>query len=114
MAETWSSIADWYAALLRQGSAMHEFSRDILLSVVPLELNGNRVLDVGCGEGLQPGHWRLAAASTRPLTDRARRPFRREDDGRSLCTVAGELMDWVTGPARCPHTAPCPNTRAKG
>ena len=40
---------------------MHEFSRDILLSVVPLELNGNRVLDVGCGEDLQPGHWRLLA-----------------------------------------------------
>ena len=36
MAETWDSIADWYAALVRGGSAMHEFSRDILLSVLPL------------------------------------------------------------------------------
>jgi len=52
VAETWDSIADWYAALVRGGSAMHEFSRDILLSVLPPTLTGGHVLDVGCGEGI--------------------------------------------------------------
>src|SRR5689334_3545362 len=28
MTETWGSIADWYAELLRQGSVMNEFARD--------------------------------------------------------------------------------------
>jgi len=52
VAETWDSIADWYAVLVRGGSAMHEFSRDILLSVLPPTLTGGHVLDVGCGEGI--------------------------------------------------------------
>lgn len=52
MAETWDSIADWYTALVRDGSAMHEFARDIVLSVVPQALKGIHVLDVGCGEGI--------------------------------------------------------------
>ena len=51
MGENWDSIADWYAALVR-GSPMHRFSRDILLSVLPPNLAGLNMLDIGCGEGL--------------------------------------------------------------
>jgi len=52
MAETWDTIADWYAERLRLGSAMHEFARDILLAALPADLNGVRVVDLGCGEGI--------------------------------------------------------------
>lgn len=51
MNESWDSIAEWYAALVRGGSPMHRFARDILLSALPLTLTGMDVLDVGCGEG---------------------------------------------------------------
>jgi 2-polyprenyl-3-methyl-5-hydroxy-6-metoxy-1,4-benzoquinol methylase len=51
------------AALWREASAMQEFCRDILLSVMPLTLNGIRVLDSGCGEGL------LTRAVTAPDAD---------------------------------------------
>ena len=52
MDETWDSIADWYTRLVRDGSVMHEFSRDILLSLLPYQLAGLDVLDLGCGEGV--------------------------------------------------------------
>jgi SAM-dependent methyltransferase len=48
----WDDIADWYASLIRSGSAMHEFARDLLLDAMPADLSGVRVLDVGCGEGI--------------------------------------------------------------
>ena len=59
--ENWDSLADWYVALVRGGSAMHEFSRDILLSEVPNILSDTPVLDVGCGKVWPHGHWPLAA-----------------------------------------------------
>lgn len=50
--ESWDTIADWYAALLRAGSALNDFNRDVLLALLPDELSGLRVLDLGCGEGI--------------------------------------------------------------
>lgn len=35
MKADWHGIADWYAALVRGGSAKHHFSRDILLNALP-------------------------------------------------------------------------------
>lgn len=110
MAETWDSIADWYAALVRDGSAMHEFSRNILLSVLPPTLTGVHVLDVGCGEGIvtraiaargaivvgvDPTSGLIAHART---TEQARPTSAtyRQDDGQTLSTVESESMDWVT------------------
>ncbi|MEE1783806.1 methyltransferase [Streptomyces sp. SP17BM10] len=52
MPDSWDTIADWYAELLRAGSAMHDFNRDVLLHHLPEELGGNRALDLGCGEGI--------------------------------------------------------------
>ncbi|MDQ0904502.1 2-polyprenyl-3-methyl-5-hydroxy-6-metoxy-1,4-benzoquinol methylase [Streptomyces canus] len=52
MTETWDTIADWYAERVRTGSAMHEFARDVLLDGLPADLRGQRILDLGCGEGL--------------------------------------------------------------
>ena len=51
MEDDWDGIAEWYAELVRGGSAMHRFSRDILLNDLPVNVIGLDVLDVGCGEG---------------------------------------------------------------
>ncbi|OKJ14048.1 hypothetical protein AMK19_10045 [Kitasatospora sp. CB01950] len=37
---------------MRDGSALHEFNRDALLAHLPERLDGQRVLDLGCGEGI--------------------------------------------------------------
>ena len=110
MAETWDSIADWYAALVRGGSAMHEFSRDILLSVLPPTLPGGHVFDVGCGEGilsraiavrgatvvgLDPTMRLIAHAQAAEQAHPTAATYRR-DDGQTLSTVDSESMDWVT------------------
>ncbi|MCL7382477.1 class I SAM-dependent methyltransferase [Streptomyces sp. 35G-GA-8] len=52
MTESWDSIADWYAELVQSGSALHGFGRDSLLARLPELLIGQRVLDLGCGEGI--------------------------------------------------------------
>lgn len=110
MAETWDSIADWYTALVRDGSAMHEFSRGILLSAVPPTLTENCVLDVGCGEGLVTRALAARGASvlgvdpTAALIAHAQdleqaHPIGatyRRDDGSTLASVASDTMDWVT------------------
>ena len=110
VAETWDSIADWYAALVRGGPAMHEFSRDILLSVLPPTLTGGHVLDVGCGEGiltraiavrgatvvgLDPTMRLIAHAQAAEQAHPTGATYRR-DDGQTLSTVDSESMDWVT------------------
>ena len=110
MIETWDSIADWYAALVRDGSAMHEFSRDILLSAVPPTLTEVHVLDVGCGEGIVTralaarGAAVLGVDPTAALIAHAQAAERahpigaiyRRDDGSTLSTVASDTMHWVT------------------
>jgi ubiquinone/menaquinone biosynthesis C-methylase UbiE len=110
VAETWDSIADWYAALVRGGSAMHEFSRDILLSVLPPTLPGGHVFDVGCGEGilsraiavrgatvvgLDPTMRLIAHAQAAEQAHPTGATYRR-DDGQTLSVVDSESMDWVT------------------
>lgn len=51
MADSWNSTADWYAERLRTGSPMNDFARDLLLDALPAQLDGQRILDLGCGEG---------------------------------------------------------------
>ncbi|MFF3358131.1 class I SAM-dependent methyltransferase [Streptomyces sp. NPDC002917] len=81
---------------------MHEFSRDILLGCLPETLAGQRVLDLGCGEGIitravaARGAWALgtdpfprmieqAQATTKDGPPGARYAV---DDGCTLATVA--------------------------
>ncbi|WP_405527569.1 class I SAM-dependent methyltransferase [Streptomyces canus] len=110
MTETWDTIADWYAERVRSGSAMHEFARDVLLDGLPADLHGQRILDLGCGEGLitralalrggsvvgidpsprMIGHARAAEEAT---PSGARYDV---DDGGSLATVAAGSVEWVT------------------
>ncbi|MFD8726337.1 class I SAM-dependent methyltransferase [Streptomyces sp. NPDC059629] len=110
MTDTWNTIADWYAERLRTGSAMHEFSRDILLDCLPVELSGQRILDIGCGEGIitrtlaargarvmgidpSPRMIEHAQAAERNLPTGA---LYAVDDGCTLATVATDSVDWVT------------------
>jgi SAM-dependent methyltransferase len=110
MTETWDTIADWYAERVRTGSAMHEFARDVLLDKLPADLSGQRILDLGCGEGLitralaarggavvgidpsprMIGHARAAEESGPGGALYA------VDDGCSLATVATGSVEWVT------------------
>ncbi|SMQ17248.1 Methyltransferase domain-containing protein [Streptomyces sp. Ag82_O1-12] len=110
MTETWDTIAVWYAEQLRAGSAMHEFSRDILLDCLPKTLAGQQVLDLGCGEGIItralaargaralgidpfPRMIEQAQAATKNGPPGARYAV---DDGCTLATVATGSVDWVT------------------
>lgn len=110
MAETWETMADWYAELLRSGSPMNEFARDILLGLLPSDLTGVRIVDLGCGEGIVTravaargatvigvdptvrlvAHAR-AAETTTPTGARYA-----VDDGCGLVTVDDDSVDWVT------------------
>ncbi|MGI8573954.1 MAG: hypothetical protein ACR2MA_01140 [Egibacteraceae bacterium] len=67
---SWSSIAGWYDDLVESGSGPHETAVDCLLDLAG-DLDGAAVLDVGCGQGLGPGHspqpeLRVWSASTPP------------------------------------------------
>jgi ubiquinone/menaquinone biosynthesis C-methylase UbiE len=109
MAETWDSIAEWYTRLVRDGSAMHEFSLGILLALLPDRLAGFDVLDLGCGEGLvaraladrgatvvgiDPCEALIAQARTAERTHPTGASYH-QDDGQSLATIDDESMDWV-------------------
>ena len=108
--ENWDSIADWYASLVRDGSPMHSFSRDILLSVLPANLAGLNALDIGCGEGLitralaARGARAVGIDPTSALIDHARAVEKaqpvgasyRQDDGETLSSVDTDSIDWVT------------------
>jgi SAM-dependent methyltransferase len=110
MAETWDTIADWYAERLRLGSAMHEFTRDILLAALPADLNGVRVVDLGCGEGIIARAVALRGATVVGIDPAAgliayaraaeeavpTGSMYAVDDGCTLSTVASESVDWVT------------------
>lgn len=110
MDENWDSIADWYAALVRDGSSMHGFNRDILLSVLPMNLAGVDVLDIGCGEGIitravaARGATALGVDPTSALIEHARAAERaqpvgaiyRQDDGETLASVGSATIDWAT------------------
>jgi SAM-dependent methyltransferase len=110
MTDTWDAIADWYADRIHHGSAMHEFARDVLLEALPSDMSGQRVLDLGCGEGLitrataSRGATVLGIDPTVRLIERAQAveataptgATYRVDDGRMLGTVTDHSMDWVT------------------
>ena len=110
MTDTWDSIADWYADHVHRGSAMHQFARDVLLDVLPADMSGQRVLDMGCGEGLITravagrGAHVIGVDPTVRLIERARAieataatgATYRADDGSTLATVADGWADWVT------------------
>lgn len=109
MDETWDSIAEWYTRLVRDGSAMHEFSCDILLSLLPQQLAGFDVLDLGCGEGIvsralaargatvvgiDPSEALIAQARTVEHTHPTGATYQ-QDDGQRLNTIDDGSMDWV-------------------
>lgn len=110
MTDSWDSIADWYTERLRSGSAMHDFSRDILLDRLPRELHGTRVLDLGCGEGIVTRALAARGASVTgidpaaSMVDNARAAeaalptgaVYAVDDGCILATVATGSVAWVT------------------
>lgn len=110
MEENWDGIAEWYAELVRGGSAMHRFSRDILLKVLPVNVIGLDVLNVGCGEGIVTrglaglGARVVGVDPTRALVAHAEAAERaiptgavyRIDDGSRLQTVPDDSVDGVT------------------
>ncbi|MEY9872104.1 ubiquinone/menaquinone biosynthesis C-methylase UbiE [Streptacidiphilus sp. MAP12-33] len=110
MSDSWDTIADWYADLLRAGSALNDFSRDVLLDQLPEVLSGHHVLDLGCGEGIVTRALaaRGAAATgvdpTPRLIEHARAAGTdgpgtvdyRVDDGCVLETVADGSTGWAT------------------
>ncbi|MFF0295995.1 class I SAM-dependent methyltransferase [Kitasatospora sp. NPDC004614] len=110
MTDSWDTIADWYTALLRAGSAMNDFNRDVLLEHLPDELGGHRVLDLGCGEGviaravaargasvvgIDPSP-RMIEHAKSAVAGRAGTVSYSIDDGCVLRTVATDSVDWVT------------------
>ena len=104
MNDSWDSIADWYATLVRTGSPMHDLARDAVLECLPPDLSGLRVVDVGCGEGLL-----TRAVAQRGATAVGIDPSPRMishalslggasyavDDGGTLATIADASADWV-------------------
>ncbi|MDH6142104.1 ubiquinone/menaquinone biosynthesis C-methylase UbiE [Kitasatospora sp. GP30] len=109
-ADTWDSIADWYVDLVRSGSALNDFNRDILLDQLPADLTGRQVLDLGCGEGIitravaARGAAVLGIDPSPRMIGHARSGGGVEpgsaayavDDACVLATVADDSMDWVT------------------
>lgn len=110
MTDSWNTIADWYAEQVRAGSAMHEFGRDILLDHLPAQLHGQRVLDLGCGEGIvtralaargaavtgiDPSEGMIVNARAAEEALPAGAVYA-VDDGCTLATVGTGSVEWVT------------------
>jgi SAM-dependent methyltransferase len=104
MSDSWDSIADWYATLVRTGSPMHDFARDALLACLPPDLSGLSVVDVGCGEGLLTRAVALRGASAAGIDPSPRMIYHAlslggasyaVDDGGTLATIADTSADWV-------------------
>ncbi|MFE9424755.1 class I SAM-dependent methyltransferase [Kitasatospora sp. NPDC006697] len=107
--DTWDSIADWYAELLRTGSPLNEFARDQLLALLPARLTGLRILDLGCGEGLVTRALAERGADvdgidlSARLIEHAQAAERSQplgaayavDDGQTLRTVPDASRHWV-------------------
>ncbi|MEV7732875.1 methyltransferase domain-containing protein [Streptomyces sp. NPDC088921] len=89
---------------------MHEFARDVLLGGLPADLHGQRILDLGCGEGLITRALAMRGGSVVGI-DPSPRMIRHAqtaeqahpsgalyalDDGTSLATVAAGSVEWVT------------------
>jgi len=110
MTDSWDTIADWYVKLLRAGSALNDFNRDVLLDHLPDELSGHRILDLGCGEGLITRAVAARGASVMGIDPSPRLiELARDagtagpgtvvytvDDGCVLGTVADNSVNWVT------------------
>lgn len=110
MSDTWETIADWYADHVDRGSALHRFACGLLVDALPADLSGQRVLDLGCGEGAitraaaARGAQAVGVDPTVRLIERARAIEARAatgatyqlDDGCTLATVADDWADWVT------------------
>lgn len=110
MTDTWDTIADWYAELLRTGSALNDFNRDVLLDQLPDALTAQCVLDLGCGEGFIARALAARGASVTGIDPSARLIEHARaagavgpgtvvyavDDGCLLGTVADGSVDLVT------------------
>ena len=108
--DDWDTIADWYAAQLSAGSAMHDFARDALLAALPQDLSRVRVVDLGCGEGIITravtgrGAIAIGVDPTARLVEHARSIEKAAprgvtyavDDGATLATLGDGSADWIT------------------
>ncbi|WP_281260865.1 class I SAM-dependent methyltransferase [Paractinoplanes atraurantiacus] len=89
---------------------MHDFARDALLAVLPRDMSGARVVDLGCGEGLMTravaarGATVVGIDPTERLVEHARSIEAADpcgatyavDDGTTLATVSDSSAEWVT------------------
>jgi ubiquinone/menaquinone biosynthesis C-methylase UbiE len=105
----WSSIAEWYDALLRSGKGPHAFATEVTLRLAG-DVPGLEVLDVGCGQGiaaraLARAGARVTAADVTPeMLDAARAHEAAEPlgiryvlaDAQRLDGLAGDSFDLVT------------------
>ncbi|MEU8837335.1 methyltransferase domain-containing protein [Streptomyces sp900116325] len=110
MTDSWDTIADWYAELMRAGSALNDFNRDVLLDHLPDALSDHHVLDLGCGKGLitravaARGAAVMGIDPSPRLIEHARGAgtagpgtvIYAVDDICVLGTVADNSVDWVT------------------
>lgn len=92
---SWSDIADWYDKLLSAGSGPHETAVDCLQELLP-DVEGKRVLDVACGQGIAAR--RLAAlGATVTGTDYSAAMV---ENARRHGTPSGKEIEWIVEDAQ--------------